>query len=168
MKTLLPVVFILLSFQCAAADELFSLYFVRHAEKDLSDGETHDPPLNECGVLRAERLVSLFRDIDLQAIYSTDFIRTRSTAGPTAESKKLPVRIYDPYELGQFVEELRARKQDTLVVGHSQTTSVLAGNMTGTELEEIDEAEYDRLYLVVVAENSAKLHLLNQAFECGP
>jgi broad specificity phosphatase PhoE len=167
--TMKLIVFIISIFASCSllADEMYSVYLVRHAEKDLSNPDNRNPELLPCGSDRSERLADILANVDLKAIYSTDFARTRSTAKPTANAKKLPVQIYDPYKLDVFSEQLAAKKQDALVVGHSNTTNVLAGKLAGIELEELDEEEYDRLYQVVVANGSAKLQLLHQAFRCA-
>lgn len=166
MKILVLLVLILTS-TSLRADQMYTIYFVRHAEKELSNPENRNPELLPCGLGRADRLADIFKDIDLKAIYSTDFARTLSTAGPTAESKNIEVQIYDPHSLEGVFKQLVAKKQDALVVGHSQTTSVLAAKLAGIELELIDESVYDRLYQVVVAGDLAKLQLLHQAFQCA-
>ncbi len=146
---------------------MYSVYLVRHAEKDLFRGNSRNPPLTECGKARAKQLAVMLGDINLEAVYSSDFLRTVSTARPVAESKNIEVQLYDPRKLEEIYQILRARKQDALVVGHGNTTNVLAGMLTGLALEDIDESEYDRLYLAVINDDSAKLHLLHQGFACG-
>jgi hypothetical protein len=58
-------------------------------------------------------------------------------------------------------------KQDALVVGHSNTTGVLAGLLVGEEIGEFDLAIYNRVYQVVIYQNSSRLHLLHTAFDCN-
>jgi len=151
----------------ALANDPYAVYLVRHAEKDLSNPAEKDPQLTHCGVERARRLAIILKDIDLQAIYSTDFDRTRSTATPTAESKKLTVRIYDADKLDDVLQQLHGAEQDALVVGHSDTTSRLAGSLAGMDLADIDDDKYDQLYEVVSFNGHAKLQRLHQAFECA-
>ena len=151
----------------ANADELYSVYLVRHAEKDLSNSENKDPSLTMCGEQRAGRLVAWLKGVELEEIYSSDFARTLNTAKPIAESKNLTIKAYDPHQLDKLYESLIAKQQDALVVGHSNTTNVLAGLLSATTIEELDESEYDRLYQVVRSKNSAKLQLLHQGFECS-
>lgn len=165
MKIFVLLILILTSISLRA-DPMYSVYFVRHAEKDLSNPDNRNPELLPCGRGRADRLADIFKGIDLEAIYSTDFARTLSTAGPTAALKHIEVQIYDPRSLDGVFKQLVDKKQDALVVGHSQTTSLLAGKLAGIELELIDESVYDRLYQVVVAGDVAKLQLLHQAFQC--
>lgn len=72
------------------------IYFVRHGDKAQGSfyNETLgicDEPLSEKGQGDAERLVAFFRDIHLQRIYASTYIRTQQTAAPVAHDKELPV-----------------------------------------------------------------------------
>ena len=164
---ILSVLLLAISATTVTADETYAIYFVRHAEKELSNPAEKDPTLTRCGEERAARLAVMFEDIDLQAVYSTDFKRTQSTAMPTALSKNIPVTSYDPFQPDVVLGRLMDDKQNALVVGHSNTTSQLAGTMAGLELELIDETEFDRLYLVVATDGAVHLQLLHQAFRCS-
>ena len=57
-----------------------TFYFIRHAEKDRSTPNDRNPGLTEKGRLRALNWAYFFREIPLKAIYSTNYIRTTSTA----------------------------------------------------------------------------------------
>ena len=150
----------------AQSDGPFTIYLVRHSEKDQSSVHQSDLPLSQCGEQRSETLSIFFSDVRLEAVYSTDFTRTISTAKPTAISKGLEIQKYEPSDLESFAQTLLDRKQDALVVGHSNTTGYLAGVLIGEEVEHISLDIYDRIYQVVVAENSSRLHLLHSSFKC--
>ena len=126
-----------------------------------------DPPLTDCGEQRSKSLSSFLRDVHLDAIYSTDYNRTKNTALPTAVSKGLDVKEYNAQELEIFSKLIMDRKQDALVVGHSNTTGVLAGLLVGEDLGEFDLDIYDRIYQVVVYKGTGRLHLLHSVFDCG-
>ena len=145
----------------------FTIYLVRHAEKDLTSDSGGDPPLTECGEQRAEHLSSFLSHVPLDAIYSTNYARTKNTAMPTARSKELEVQEYAPQDLGSLAELLMDRKQDALVVGHSNTTGVLAGMLVGEDIGEFDLNIYNRVYQVVIHQKSGRLHLFHTAFSCG-
>ena len=145
----------------------YSVYLIRHTEKDLTHQDTKNPPLTACGVKRAQSLVTLFKDIDLTAVYSTNYIRTIASATPTAESKGLTISVYDPYNLNAMLSTAQQLKSDILIVGHNSTTNVLAGKLAGIELPIIPETEYDRLYQVTVFNGEAKLQLMHQVFRCA-
>ena len=147
-------------------DEMFTIYLARHAEKSVAAVNPDDPPLSACGQRRAERLALMLRNVNLDRIYSTPYLRTRETALPAAAGHGLEVEAYDPAGLEAFAAALLNHKQNALVIGHSNTTAVLAGMIAGMAGEEFDEDEYDRLYLVTVSGDRNQVILLDQAFHC--
>ena len=148
--------------------EIFTIYLVRHAEKEAEANDHEDPSLSSCGELRAQALAKILSDIRLEKIYSTPYERTLSTARPITESRQLEIEIYDPSRLGEFSQLLLDARQDALVVGHSNTTGVLAGLLAGVSEEAFDEDIYDRLYQVAISGKQARLNLLHQSFYCEP
>ena len=74
-------------------------YLIRHAEKDRSDPENKDPELTAQGQRRASFWADHFKAVDLDAVYSSDYARTRQTAMPTAGLNGLEIEIYDPGNL---------------------------------------------------------------------
>jgi len=152
----------------ANPDRMFTIFLVRHAEKVTDPGgEIENPPLSDCGTARAKALATQLRHVDLERIYSTSYRRTLDTARPVAAKRGLGIEAYDPASLKAFSMKLLDRGQNALVVGHSNTTAVLAGLLAGEAGEDFDESEYDRLYLVTVAGGQRQLILLDQAFVCG-
>lgn len=170
IKKYITIVLTLLSIQFTVhaqdSDEIFTIYLVRHSEKDLSANNPKDPPLTHCGHQRAESLNSFLKEVHLDAIYSTDYLRTLNTAQPSAITKELEVKIYDPKELKSFAKLLIDLKEDALVVGHSNTTGVLAGLLIDKEIGEFDEKIYNRIYQIVMYKNKGRLHILHTAFVC--
>ena len=164
--TLLILVFGFQSCQVAQKSDLFTIYLVRHSEKDLISENEADPPLTKCGRQRSESLSSFLEDVKLDAIYSTDYSRTINTALPTANSKELKIEKYNPRDLVGFSKLLIDAEKDVLVVGHSNTTGVLAGLLIGEELGEIDLDIYDRIYQVVINNKNGRLHVFHSPFEC--
>lgn len=151
---------------CAHADDIFTIFLARHAEKDTLVDQPDDPPLSDCGESRAVFLAKLLADVELEHVYSTPYERTRRTANPVADSHQLDIELYDPHRLEEFSDRLLEQGGNVLVVGHSNTTAVLAGLLAGQAGEEFDEDEYDRLYLVTVSGGQRQLILLQQAFRC--
>jgi len=170
-KIYLTIILIILGFQsniiAQENNEIFTIYLVRHSEKDISSNNNSDPPLTQCGEQRSESLSSFLKDVNLDAIYSTDYNRTKNTALPTAMSKGLEIKEYNYEKLKDFSRFLLENKQDALVVGHSNTTGVLAGLLVGEEMGEFDLDIYNRVYQVVFYENRGRLHLLHTAFDCN-
>ncbi len=144
--------------------ELFTIYLVRHAEKERT---AEDPDLTPCGEERSESLRAFFEEVPLEAVYSTDYKRTLNTALPTAGAKELEVKRYPPHTLENMAEQLLQNQQDALVVGHSNTTGVLAGLLVNEDIGAFDESIYNRIYQVVVSKSEGRLHIFHTAFQCG-
>ena len=161
---------VLVGFQFSALaqsdDSMFTIYLVRHAEKELTADNPKDPPLTPCGEQRAASLEVFLSAVQLDAIYSSDYMRTRSTAEPVANNHNMETRLYDPKKLEDFATVLLERQEDALVVGHSNSTPVLAGLLIGDDLKPIDESIYNRIYQVVIHNDSGRLHVFHSAFSC--
>lgn len=132
----------------AAPSDTVVVFLVRHAEK-LDD--SRDPPLSETGQRRAAELARMLGDAGITQVWSTDYQRTRTTAGPTATARGLTVRLYDPADLPGFAAKLAAMPGRHLVVGHSNTTPALVRALGGNAGTLIGDAEYDRLYVLTRA-----------------
>lgn len=123
-------------------------YLVRHAEKVL---DVKDPELTPAGEARALILKERLSDVDVKAIYSSDYRRTLATAAPLADDKNLTILKYDPRDLPGLAARLKDECTICVVVGHSNTTPQLAAELGGEPGSEIVEAtEYDRLYHIVI------------------
>lgn len=129
-----------------AADTAPIIVLVRHAEK--SDDDPEDPSLTAAGRRRAEALARLLGRSGVSAVLSTDYRRTRDTAGPLARAAGLEVEIYDARRLEELARELRRRRGLVVVVGHSNTTPELVAHLGGDPGSPIADDEYDRLYVV--------------------
>ncbi len=124
-----------------------TIYLVRHAEK-LADKD--DPGLTKQGISRAQRLAQLLRDKNISVIYSTQYRRTLATAQPLADRLEMTISIYDPYQLTALASKVKASGQNTLIVGHSNTTPPMAAALGANPGEAIKETEYDRLYIIKI------------------
>lgn len=138
-----------------SADTTYTVYLVRHAEKQSGD----DPSLTSDGLLRADTLADLLSDKDIENIWSSDYRRTRETAAPLAERLGIDVQLYDASDLQSLADEITADGVTVLVVGHSNTTPALAEFLGADPGEPIVEAnEYDRLYLIQREGNATRSH----------
>ena len=124
------------------------VYLVRHAEK--ADDGTDDPPLAIAGRIRVQTLKALLTDVNLTHVHTTDWKRTRDTARPFAEGAGVELAMYDPRELEALATEIKATPGRHLVAGHSNTTPQLVAALGGDPGGEIDDLEYDRLYILVI------------------
>ncbi len=129
--------------------------FVRHAEKVTSDPKNRDPKLTVQGKDRANRLAYILKDMPVDQIYSTNYIRTKETAKPTAVSKNLEISLYDPRDLynKEFIK--KTKNHTVLIVGHSNTTPTFVNKVLNTKkYNSIDEKDYGNLFIVTITENN--------------
>lgn len=134
------------------------VYLVRHAER-AEDG-TDDPPISEAGRARARLLADMLRDAGITAVHATDYRRTRSTAEPLAGLLGLRVRSYESEHPETFAADLAGSSGRHLVVGHSNTIPSLVDALGGDPGEPIETMEYDRLYVITLAGESASTVLI--------
>ena len=144
----------------ADKDDTFTLYLVRHAEKQ-SDG-TSDPDLTMAGTDRAQKLASWLQDKDIADVWSSDYKRTRGTAAPLLKELGFDLIIYDPGKLPALAEQLLGNSNNAFVVGHSNTTPDLARLLCKCAIADMDESEYDRLIVISVAGEEVKVETLRQ------
>ncbi len=104
------------------SEETTTYYLIRHAEKDRTDKTNRNPNLNYKGLERAKKWAEYFKNIDLDAVYSTKYNRTMQTAKPTAESKNLEIINYNPRNMYDSIFQKNTKGKTILVVGHSNTT----------------------------------------------
>lgn len=136
-------------------------YLIRHAEKDRSDKSNKNPNLTKEGENRAAYWASVFEKVPFDAIYSTDYNRTKQTAQPTADSKELKVNIYHPYkiDMDEFLAETAGKT--VLIVGHSNTTPDFVNRLTRKEdYESIKDDNNGNLYIVTISGASKTAQLL--------
>lgn len=149
-RILAAVFSVLLVFSAACAvtpTDPAHIYIVRHAEKLAGD----DPALSEAGKTRAQALANLLAERGLTRIFSTDTLRTRSTASPLAARLGIPVEIYDHRTPGELAERIRDSGESVLIVGHSNTIAGLAAAFDVDPGPEVGDEEYDRLYDIALA-----------------
>ena len=128
------------------------VFLVRHAEKAAGT----DPALTDAGTARAAQLAERLGAEGVTAIWSTDTLRTRDTARPLAARLGLEVQIYDAGALPAFAASLAETAGVMVVVGHSNTTDVLAGLLGADPGPPIDDAsEFDRLYVVSIGQEGS-------------
>ena len=75
--------------QMESSSDASVYYFIRHAEKDRSDKSNRNPDLIQKGLLRAVKWSYVLENVSFDAVYSTDYNRTKQTAQPTAEKNGL-------------------------------------------------------------------------------
>lgn len=143
------------------AQEITTYYFIRHAEKLRIDKTDKNPNLNFNGYKRAEAWKDVFSDVPFDAIYSTDYNRTKLTAKPTATSKNLPILLYNPNMMYSEAFQNNTKGKTVLVVGHSNTTNVFVNKILGIEkYNEINDNNNSNLYIVTISNEKISSILL--------
>jgi broad specificity phosphatase PhoE len=146
--------------------EPVTVYVVRHAEKqavpdDAPESAKKDPPLSREGQLRALGLADDLPIAELDAVYLTDFQRSRQTAAGVLAVTGLEPIVYPPKDTAGLVARIRKRTgEQVLVVGHSNTIPPLLQQLGVVEDVKIGEQQYGELWIVTVAgEGPATLEL---------
>jgi 2,3-bisphosphoglycerate-dependent phosphoglycerate mutase len=123
-------------------------YIVRHGEKTTTPPK--DPVLSEEGLKRAQKLKADLAGKGIKKIYSSNYQRTKMTAQPLADALGIQTEIYNPADQLPFVEKLKASKDNTLVVAHSNTLKQILNGLAEKEVlaKDLDESEYDNIYVV--------------------
>ncbi|MBI2380673.1 MAG: histidine phosphatase family protein [Gammaproteobacteria bacterium] len=148
MKTLLALALAAAFGTAQAACPPAAIHVLRHAEKDLSNPADKNPPLSPAGQARAQKLADAFRGVRVDAIYTTDFRRTRATVAPLASQARLAPAIYDPRDPKVFAGKLRHEHcgQTVVVAGHSNTVPALLTALGAGPRPEIPESRYGDRY----------------------
>jgi phosphohistidine phosphatase SixA len=137
---LVCIIFIMVT-GCATS----TLYIVRHAEKDSTP--KNDPPLTAVGITRANDLARLMKDKHITSVYSTNTLRTLSTAKPTADEFHLTVITYD--SIAQLPMLIPFQKNNNaLIVGHSNTILEIATTFGVHPTISVGDNDYDNLLIV--------------------
>lgn len=142
-------------------DSATTFILSRHAE---TTGIGTDPSLSIAGQERATELARVLKNTKIQAVFSTNYNRTKETSSKIAANNALSTQIYDPANLDALVNTVlnQYHSQVIYIAGHSNTTNVLLNMLIGKNLYgTIPDSEYDNLYIVnVSSKGQAKvLHL---------
>jgi phosphohistidine phosphatase SixA len=141
----------LLLCQLAAAQQnVRTVFLIRHGEKTSAQG---DAPLSPEGQKRAECLAGMLKDAGIKQIYVTDAMRTQQTAAPLARALKITPKILPAKDSNALIKDLiYTGGGNILVVGHSDTVPFVIARMQGGTVQPIGENEYDRMFVMTIAE----------------
>ncbi len=144
-----------------------TIILLRHAEKDKQDeefGNSIDPRLSDAGKERARKLARLLEKYNADAVFSSRFNRTLSTAAPYARRKRMQVQFYDHKNLPEIMRSATAGNFKTIViVGHNSTTPALVNLLIGQEkYKPLGENEYDKIFIVKVRKNKDQMRVINE------
>ena len=146
----------------ASASQATTYYVLRHAEK--ADDGSKDPVLTAQGQQRAINLAGMLADAGIEKIYASDYQRTQLTARPLARLLDLEVISYDPGDLPGLKDRLLlAEDVNAMIVGHSNTTPMLAHLLSGQPVSNLDEANFDYVFQVVHEAGQVTVNTLRSA-----
>jgi broad specificity phosphatase PhoE len=168
-----PWFFVVLLVACcipasAFAQRATTFVIVRHAEKDTMQ---YDPPLTKAGRERAAALAHVLKNAGIQAIYTTQYIRTQQTAQPLADELGLKLQIIhaDADHLMTYVQTVIGRVEKehgggrVLVVSHGNVIPLLLKELGTIKDLTLGDYEYDNLF-VVTRFSTGKAQLLRLRF----
>ena len=140
----------MIQFSAFAAEKITTVILTRHAEKMTTPED--DPVLNAQGKERAELLASILENSGVNAIYSSQYSRTKLTAEPLSKRLKLPVETVDANTTNKLVSSILSKHAGgtVLVVCHSNTLPEIVQALGGGAIPEIGDLDYDNLYIVTV------------------
>lgn len=166
MKILILLLSSLLFFNIAVENtfaqlkhQKLTIILLRHAEKDMEENEiTSDPKLSAEGEVRAQSLVKIVEKYKPDAIFSSQFKRTRSTIIPFARKKRMMIQIYDHKNLKEIAAIATAGNfKRIIIIGHNSTTPALTNMLIGEDkYKPLDESEYDKIFIVRIKTKTKK------------
>lgn len=123
-----------------------TVVMVRHAET-AAGGE--NPGLSAAGEERAGRLARMLEFTGVDAIYTSELLRTAETAAPVAALTGVEPVVLPAADLRELVRTLTRehRGETVLVVGHSNTLPRLADAL-GEPIADIADTDYGNIYIL--------------------
>ena len=160
MKKIFILFFILFSID-VSSQECSGFFLIRHAEKDRTNSENNNPKLNEIGKERSLKWSEVFKNIELDKIYSTNYYRTIETVTPVSKKFNLGITLYSPSKISYktFISENKGNK--VLIVGHSNTIPGFVNSLINERVyDQIDDLNNSNLYIVKICDNVVSHNLL--------
>ncbi len=131
-----------------AQQKTTTIYFIRHAEKVDS---SKNPDLSTSGLKRAAHWNEIFSETPFDAIYSTDFTRTKQTATPTSINQKIDITIYDAKNIDFQKFKTDNLGKTVLVVGHSNSIPEFVNKLINQNVyPTVEETTFGNLYIVTL------------------
>ena len=166
MRMIFTGFLVILLYLCVGGElyaQKMTVILLRHAEKDVSaEADKNDPVLTAQGLQRAEKLLETVRKYKPDAIYSTNFKRTRSTVTPLAENLdpvyRYQIQIYDHKKYEEFTNQLlKSNARTAVIVGHNASIPAIANLLIKQDkYKTIDESEYGNLWIIEINKNKVK------------
>jgi broad specificity phosphatase PhoE len=148
----------LLYFFIGTADAQQAVILVRHAElAGTAMAAPKELPLSKIGEERAMQLAQVLKDAGVDAIYVTDFMRTRQTAAAIAHDLNKEPTILPKGDPRELVDRLRKEHggQTVLLVGHTDTIPGLLKALGHPKDIKIEADDYSNLFVVLPKSDGA-------------
>lgn len=124
-------------------------YFIRHAEKDVSDPLEKNAHLTDIGYQRAQNWSTILQHVKFDAVYATHYIRTQETAQPIADKNQLEITIYPVHSKYNDAFKEATLGKNVLIVGHNNTIPEFVNDVIGKDkYAEIEDSNNGNLYIV--------------------
>lgn len=164
---LFPFVLILFSVKVRAQQEKkqwnnYTFYLVRHAEKDTGN----NPALKPEGFIRAGDLYRRLKNEGIRGILVSQYKRSQLTSDSLRIYSGTDTFCYKTDLSGDNIMSVISTKCNKpavlLIIGHNNTIPVIIRKLgvTGFDLTEIPDNEYDNIYKVVIRKNKARLFIM--------
>jgi broad specificity phosphatase PhoE len=161
LVSLCPVAF-------AGAQRSTVVIVVRHADKDTIPKD--DPPLTAAGMVRAKALATALAHADVQAVITTQLVRSQQTGHTVADGNQIAmITVPRGSDIGQHASDVAAevfrhRGQTLLVVAHGETAGPIIAALGGPRIAEICADEYSNLYTLVLDENDKMARFIQSTY----
>lgn len=143
------------SFSAAAQN---AVYLIRHCEKELSGA---DPMLTSEGRQRAADWAEMLQHVGLDAIITSDALRTRETGAIIADALGLQANALPRGDTAALVDVLEFdHEEDTvLIVAHAETIPRILEGLGVQEYVTIDQSEFANLFAVLGPSSDAPMYI---------
>ena len=149
------LLFIATCFSAAAQD---AVYLIRHCEKELSGA---DPALTPEGRQRAADWAEMLQNVGLDAIITSDALRTRETGAIISDALDLQANALPAGDTAGLVDVLEFdHEEDTvLIVAHAETIPRILKSLGVKEDVTIDQSEFANLFAVLGPSSDAPMYI---------
>lgn len=134
-----------------------TVYLVRHAEKAPLVGGNNDVDLSAVGYVRADALAVQLREAGIDVVITSQLQRTRLTARPLAERRRItPIIVPVTSPVSAHAESVavtvkRHPGSRILVVGHSNTVGPIITALGGGRIGDLCDSEYSNLFILTLS-----------------
>jgi broad specificity phosphatase PhoE len=124
-----------------------AVYLIRHGEKELSGG---DPALTPEGRKRAADWAEMLGNVGVDAVLTTDALRTKETGGIIAAELDLEANALPTNNVAGLVDTLEFdhEGETVLVVAHAETIPRILELLGVLESITVEQSEFDNLFIV--------------------